>query len=65
MDQIEIPEDVIEGLLEVRESGLTNMFDRNAVIRIMNDNGWNDAAMWLYDNEQSYMDALNEMGKLV
>lgn len=63
--EVEIPEEVIDGLLEVRESGRVNMFDRNSVIRLMSALGWNDGAEWLIDNKDSYMDALNEMGKLV
>jgi len=61
----EIPEYVIDGLLEVRESARVNMGDQRSVIRLMHALGWDDGAEWLTAHNDRYMDALNEMGKLV
>jgi len=60
-----IPQIVIEGLAEVRASGLTNMFDRGTVIEILEMWGEDEAAEWLKANKPRYMDALNAMGAYV
>lgn len=59
-----IPENVLEVLANIRESGATNMLDRNTVIQIADvmDEG---AADWLRDNQRLYMEALNRMGAKV
>lgn len=56
-----IPENVIEVLASIRESGITNMLDKEVVIGIADvmDEG---AADWLRSNPTLYMEALNEMG---
>lgn len=59
-----VPMDVIEALAEVRENGHYNMFDRTNVTREAMEID-PDAGMWLYDNKDRYMDALNAMGKWI
>jgi hypothetical protein len=58
-----IPQNVIRALAQVRESGAYNMFSRKEVINMiaLDLEDW-DAAEWLTDNKDRYMDALNEMG---
>lgn len=65
-----IPESVLDALALVRSEGPTNMFDRNAVIYWANELGDDDAdqaeaVIWLHDNTDRYMEALNAMGKRV
>lgn len=57
-----IPDNVIAALAEVRETGKTNMYDSNAVMRIASDLDHFDAFTWLYNNEHRYMEALKRMG---
>ena len=55
----DIPEVVLEELEEVRASGATNMFARDTVISLVMEV---EAADWLLDNKDRYMEALNAMG---
>ena len=63
---MEIPESVIAALAKVRETGLTNMLDRPAVVELvefLDTPGCADAAEWLEKaTPRAYMAALNEMG---
>ena len=47
-------ETVKEQILAVRETGLTNMFDLNAVQRIANDMGFFELVVYLEDNRCEY-----------
>ena len=52
---------VVKALAEVRESGLTNMLDRDAVEMLVTDQR---AAEWLNKASNSeFMTALNDMGR--
>lgn len=63
---IEIPEEVIEALLDVRETGRTNMFDGQAVAHLASALGHYKASTWLYEASASEtMAALKAMGKRV
>lgn len=64
-DDVNVPEDVIEVLLDIRDSGVTNMFDRKTVARIAKRLGEDEVAAWLLANDHGYMPALKAMGKLV
>lgn len=59
-----IPQNVIEALADARAMGTYNMFDRRGVTKLveMIDEG---AAVWLYENKDQYMDALNAMGEYI
>lgn len=59
----EIPAKVIEALAFVRETGLTNMFDRPTVIEIVEFTGDQKAAAWLRENRHRYGEALMAMGR--
>lgn len=65
VEESAIPQDVIEALAAVRETGKTNMFDYQAVIHIVDDLGYIEAVAWLWDNHNRYVDALNAMGKAI
>ena len=41
-------------ILAVRDTGLTNMFDVNAVQRIANDMGFYELVVYLEDNRREY-----------
>ena len=51
---VPIPPRVFEGLEAVRQSGLTNMFDRPRVIEIAEIWGYAETADWLRANRNLY-----------
>ncbi|MHB9131183.1 MAG: DUF5049 domain-containing protein [Armatimonadota bacterium] len=51
---VPIPANVYEGLEAVRQSGLTNMFDRPRVIEIAECWGYEETADWLRANRDLY-----------
>lgn len=61
----DIPQGVIEALADVLESAEVNMFDRQGVMKVASDGGWHGAVIWLYDNKDRYIDALNAMGEFI
>lgn len=60
----DIPADVIEALIVVRDSAVTNMLDRARVMTAMEDAGYLGSAVWVDENPNRYMDALNKMGRV-
>lgn len=60
-----VPQNVIEGLAAVRDTGAINMFDRRGVIELLEMMGDHDSIDWLRENKARYMDALNAMGEYV
>lgn len=64
--QEEIPVEVLEWLEIARSDGSFNMMARNDVIRLIMEQDESeglDAANWLINNKNRYMEALTEMGK--
>jgi hypothetical protein len=53
-DPVRVSREVFEGLEAVRLSGLTNMLDRPAVIRIAAEMGYDASAAWLRENRDLY-----------
>ena len=51
---INVSKDVYDGLEKVRESGLTNIFDRIRVIQILSSWGEDEAAEWVNNNRDTY-----------
>ena len=51
---------VLEGITAVRDSGATNMLDRNAVAKVCGDKGFYDAAVWIQENRQEYAEGVIE-----
>ena len=47
-------QDIIDGILAVRDTGLTNMFDVAVVIDIANTLGYNITAKWIQANMIEY-----------
>ena len=49
-----MPDKIKEQILAIRDTGLTNMFDVNAVQRIANDMGFFELVVYLEDNRCEY-----------
>lgn len=47
MSKIDVPESAIKAFLEVRDSGMTNMFDSNMVLLLMFQFEHYEAVSWL------------------
>ena len=54
MSLIKIPRAAYEGILAVRETGRTNMFDRPMVQVIANELEFYATVLWLEDNPKEY-----------
>lgn len=50
----ECPENLMEALLEIRNSGWCNLIDRMCVINALNDFGYQEAASWLEHHKKDY-----------
>ena len=48
-------EKVKEQILAIRDTGLTNMFDLNAVQRLENDRGMYELVIFIEENRASYV----------
>lgn len=48
-------EKVKEQILAIRDTGLTNMFDLNAVLRLANDRGMYELVIFIEENRASYV----------
>lgn len=48
-------EKVKEQILAIRETGLTNMFDLNAVQRLANDRGMYELVIFIEENRAAYV----------
>ena len=48
-------EKVKEQILAIRDTGLTNMFDLNAVQRLANDRGMYELGIFIEENRASYV----------
>lgn len=46
---------VKEQILAVRDTGLTNMFDINAVQRIAYESGYYELVTWMEENRKAYV----------
>ena len=55
---IEITADVMEGLEAVRSSGATNMLDRPRVIELLDQMGYDQAAVWVSDHKKAYSEGI-------
>jgi len=60
-----VPEDVLEALEFVRGNSTCNMLQRDEVLEALRYTNDHLTALWLENNPDRYMEALNEMGKRV
>jgi hypothetical protein len=58
MSKVKVPRQVLEGLEAVRQSGLTNMLDRPAVIKIAAKFGFEEAARWIETHRKGYAEGI-------
>lgn len=49
-----VPAHVMAGIVAVRDSGRTNMFDLSEVVKVANELGHDDAARWIERNSGLY-----------
>lgn len=52
---VTVPKAVLEGILAVRDSGATNMFDHPKVVELLDDMGFDNAAQWVLQNKGDYV----------
>ena len=57
-------EKVIKGIAMVRRTGLTNMFNRNNVILILKEFGYNEIADYLEEHKKEYLELLKASGNI-
>lgn len=68
-NKINVPLNAIEGFLKIREMGVTNMFDSNAVLEYLYELEYYEAVSWLMEvcdmdikcNNKKYVALLNEV----
>ncbi len=51
---ITVPKAVYDGILAVRDSGVTNMLDRPRVIEVLDTMGFEEASAWVASNKSEY-----------
>lgn len=54
----ELPENIWEAILLIRETGLTNMFDYPKVAELMNECGYKIESEWVLQNRVRYMELI-------
>jgi len=57
---VKIPQKVFDGIEAVRQSGLTNMLDRNYVQVLCDKMGFYEAVIWIEDNKKEHARAIFE-----
>jgi hypothetical protein len=55
---VKVTKTVLDGITDVRDSGKTNMLDRNTVAKLCSDMGYYDAALWINDNKREYSEGV-------
>jgi hypothetical protein len=55
---IKVSRAVLDGITAVRDSGKTNMLDRNSVAKLCSDMGYYEAALWVNDNKKEYAEGI-------
>lgn len=55
---IEVTAEVMDGLEAVRASGATNMLDRPRVIELLDQLGFDQAAVWVTENKKLYSEGI-------
>jgi hypothetical protein len=56
MAKVKVPNEVLKGIIAVRDSGQTNMLDRPAVVQLAAEKGYDETARWIetYPKEYSF-----------
>lgn len=58
MAKVNVPREVLRGIIAVRDSGITNMFDAPAVERIARQMGYGEAAQWARNHRREYAELM-------
>lgn len=53
-DKVIVTQEVLDGITEVRDAGLTNMFDARTMAHILKVMGMQTAADWVTNNKDEY-----------
>ena len=54
MAKVTVPNEVLKGIIAVRDSGLTNMLDRPVVVQLAAEMGYDGAARWIKAYPREY-----------
>lgn len=54
MGKVKVPNDVLKGIIAVRDSGMTNMLDRSTVAQLAQGMGFDEAASWITAHRKAY-----------
>jgi hypothetical protein len=58
MSKVQVPQKVLDGLMAVRDSGLTNMMDRPMVARLAARMGFEATAVWVRTHTKDYAEGV-------
>ena len=58
MREVKVPQKVLDGIVAVRDGGLTNMLDRPMVTRLARRMGFEDAAEWVRTHPKEYAEGV-------
>ena len=58
MAKVKVPNEVLKGIIAVRDSGLTNMLDRLMVARLAQEMGFGEAAWWVQTHHEEYAEGV-------
>ena len=53
-NKVKVTQKVLDGIMEVRDSGQTNMMDRGQVMVVADSLGFHDVVCWIEDNPKDY-----------
>lgn len=57
-DQVMVPENVLQGIAAVRDSGRTNMLDVQTVAALALEMGHSETAVWIDENRTLYCEGV-------
>ena len=55
---VKVSQKVFDGLEAVRSSGVTNMFDRTMVVKLLKTYGFSEAEKWVRENPEKYSELI-------
>ena len=58
MAKARVPNEVLKGVIAVRDSGLTNMLDRPVVVQLAAEMGFDEAAHWIKTRRKEYAEGI-------
>jgi hypothetical protein len=58
MAEVRVPQEVLQGLLAVRDSGLTNMLARHVVAKLAARMGFSETDRWIKAHPREYAESV-------